>query len=98
MDTLKIIEGQGEDFEKEFSSLELDPELRGITSQFFNWHKQSIKQILEAEVERLNTIRESPPPYSATIEQPLRHAYQNEGYMKAIDDQITHLTNIINKL
>ena len=57
-----------------------------------NWHIKSIKQILEAEVERLKGIRNTRV-----------HCCQSDEvtqceYDECLDDQITHLTNIIKEI
>ena len=42
-------------------------------------------------LDRLNEIQNSPPPYSADKENPMKHVYQNEGYSRAIDEAISSI-------
>ena len=43
-------------------------------------------QALAEEREKVEYMRNSPPPYPADKENPMKHIYQNEGYGKALDD------------
>lgn len=57
----------------------------------YNWHINSIKEILEVEVE---VLKDTKPPFSGEIDNQLR----NHGYQFALQQQIEHLTNIISNL
>lgn len=56
MNTLKIIEGQEDYFKKEFVGIipDIDPFIidEATPEKILNWHKQSIIQILQSEIER----------------------------------------------
>lgn len=65
---------------------------KGVKKEVWDWHIQSTKQILEAEVERLKGIRNTR----------VHCCQSDEGnqceYDECLDDQITHLTNIIKEI
>ena len=56
MNTLKIIEGQENYFNKEFVGVipDIDPFIidEATPEKILNWHKQSIRQIIKAEIKR----------------------------------------------
>jgi len=65
-----------------------------------DWHTQSIKQILEAEVERLKGMKKE-VSFGFKDGNPQLDApfFKLEiGYNQSLDDQITHLINIIKEL
>jgi len=49
----------------------------------------------DAEWDRIEEMRNAPPPFSADKENPMKHIYQNQGYAKALDDLLSQdkLTN-----
>ena len=50
---------------------------------------ESIQEARAEERERIEEMRNAPPPYPADEENPMKHVYQNEGYAKALDDILT---------
>ena len=51
----------------------------------------TLQDNVEAIIGFIESILESPPPYSADPTNPTKHWYQNEGHQKALDDIITNL-------
>ena len=51
----------------------------------------SITQTLAEERERVEEMRNAPPPFPADKENPMKHCYQNEGYARALDDLLSSL-------
>ena len=82
-----IIEGQ----KKSLLNLILE-EYDLDSEQVWYWHTQSIKQLLEAEVERLKGIEK---PICRCLCEKNKIAM---SYNDCLDDQITHLTNIIKEI
>ena len=64
----------------------------GYLKEVYNWHINSIKEILEAEVE---TLKQEVQSYVCKNED---YLHFEKGYQSCIKDQIEHLTNIINNL
>ena len=109
MTTLEIIDEQEKDFNKEwekanswsggnFGSLDEDGDIedpiaiaRYSQDGIFNWHKQSIIQILEAEVERKRGML-------VECDMCDNREIHDTGENKIHFEDITHFTNIINKL
>lgn len=60
--------------------------------------EQSNLSTLELLLNRLNTKRDNPPPFNADPNNPLKHVYQNQGYMTAIDEEIQATENLINSI
>jgi len=82
-----------------FSKVNQDPQ------EILDWHKASIKQILQVEVEHLrrtykNGLDGIAPEVVNTLETIQKHYIQGEsiGYNDAITDQINRLTHIIETL
>jgi len=105
MTTQTLLQEQRDEFYKKFEVLELDPEIRGIGDDILNWHTQSIKQILQAEVERLKeslpqikSIYDMEKPISDEDMKHLASAPFDLGRLDAITDQINRLTYIIEML
>jgi len=51
--------------------------------------EEIVEEINQAEVElneKIEAMRDLPPPYPADKENPMKHIYQNEGYAKALED------------
>lgn len=63
-------------------------EMRGHFEKLWNWHIKSLIKHIDSEIERLENII---PPYPADKENPLKHAYQNQGYMQATQDTVKSL-------
>lgn len=80
--------------EKELWSY-VEPLIKDFTTEVA---KISIKQILEAEVERLKGMKKEINRLEMSYEEALDVEAYNSVYNKAIDDQITHLTNIIKEI
>lgn len=55
-----------------------------------DWHLQSIKQLLEAEVERLKGMKKE--------DDGMEYIIVINTHNQCVDDQITHLTNIIKEI
>ena len=95
MTTLKIIEGQ----EKEWNIVRRSFEVYGPMGmgykpdEIFNWHKQSIRQILESEIERKRGMKRE-IPYGITM----REATRLKGYNSALEEDIAHLSNLLDSL
>lgn len=101
MNTLKIIEGQKEDFEDKFVEHKGRYRLPYINNRgqlnpnlILDWHKQSIKQILEAEVERKRGMK-------------IKYSNENDHYVnheigdiknKMIEEDIEHLSVLLDSL
>ena len=100
-----IIEEQKEEFYEKFSFIQAikNEQSGNAYTRVFDWHIKSIKQILEAEIERLKGMKKEIPKEllspSALLSDEVEdmEAY-NSVYNQAIDDQITHLTNIIKEI
>ena len=70
------------------------------SEQVWDWHKQSLIQILEAEIERLKGEKKEYTE-ETSIDNILPSKLRNHrelGYNQCLDDQITHLTNIIKEI
>lgn len=103
-----IIEEQETKFQEEFVAIfpdrEADFSINASPEKVLDWHTQSIKQILEAEVERLKGMKKETKKEDFYYETEFTdgaytfHKHRNDGYNNAIDDQITHLTNIIKEI
>jgi len=52
-----------------------------------------IHQALAEEKERVEEMRNAPPPFSADEKNPMKHIYQNQGYVRALDDFLSLDTN-----
>ncbi len=61
-----------------------------------DWHKQSLIQLLEAEVERLKGERYDDNSLEDSDNK--EDIWYKKGYNQSLDDQITHLTNIIKEI
>lgn len=101
MNTLKIIEGQREGFDEIAEAI--DDFGSNVKDDLFNWHKQSIIQILEAEVERKMVIKKDEdkidvPQGSNIGEYRFVENLKRKGFNEALEEDIAHLTDIINKL
>lgn len=98
MNILKIIEEQETKFFKEFVGIipDTDPFIinEATPEKILDWHKQSIIQILDAEIERKKNIKKEYDSDSLDYMAP----DEVVGYNKAIEEDITHLTNLISKL
>ena len=86
-----IIEGQ----KKSLLNLILE-EYDLDSEQVWYWHTQSIKQLLEAEVERLKGERYDDNSLEDSDNK--EDIWYKKGYNQSLDDQITHLTNIIKEI
>ena len=86
-----IIEGQ----KKSLLNLILE-EYDLDSEQVWYWHTQSIKQLLEAEVERLKGERYNDNSLEDSDNK--EDIWYKKGYNQSLDDQITHLTNIIKEI
>ena len=53
-----------------------------------DYAQSKVDQALKSQLEQVEELQDSPPPFSADKENPMKHAYQNEGYRKALDDII----------
>jgi len=51
----------------------------------------SIAQAIAEDRERVENMRNAPPPFPADKENPTKHVYQNQGYAKALDDVLKPL-------
>jgi len=61
----------------------LSDEEVNIIKSFFS---DKLDQARAEEREKVEYMRNSPPPYPADKENPMKHIYQNEGYGRVIDD------------
>jgi len=64
-----------------------------ILSQLNTKLKIKIHQALAEEKERVEEMRNAPPPFSADEKNPMKHIYQNQGYVRALDDFLSLDTN-----
>ena len=70
---------------------------------YYNDWADGVKPILEKAIQeaiaeergRVEEMRDAPPPYSADKENPMKHIYQNEGYVRALDDLISSLDDLL---
>lgn len=76
----ELIKKQKEEYKKEFMHMQTE-------DYIYNWHINSIKEILEAEVERLIGVVDDRSVQGMA-----------SNYTKALEDQADHLTNIISNL
>jgi len=60
--------------------------LKGKLKELFT---ESIQQALAEEREKIEEMRDLPPPFPADKENPMKHIYQNQGYTRALDDILT---------
>ena len=57
-----------------------------LGSDILSYVEKAIQQAKAEEMEKVEDMRNSLPPYPADKENPMKHMYQNEGYSKALDD------------
>lgn len=94
-----IIEEQKKEFYEKFSFIQAikNEQSGNAYTRVFDWHKQSLIQILEAEVERLKGMKKEIKP-NENGEYIFGENQKIIGYNQALEDQITHLTNIIKEI
>lgn len=89
-----IIEEQATKFQEEFIAIfpdrEADFSIHASPEKVLDWHKQSLIQILEAEVERLKGEKKE--------DDGMEYIIVMNTHNQCIDDQITHITNIIKEI
>ena len=59
--------------------------------KFRAWEKKRMynedREKFEVELnDKIEAMRDLPPPYPADEKNPMKHIYQNEGYAKALED------------
>lgn len=112
MDTQTLLQEQMKEFDKKFVSL-FDGEACEDSScthyhaeeAIKQWHKESIKQILQAEIKRLEKTKVTDKKgfveffFGDGKKETIRcHTNMASGFNMAIDDQIDRLTHIIEML
>ncbi len=108
MNTLKIIEGQEKDFEDKFvENGGVMPRHRDfgqtLKRDLFNWHKQSIIQILQSEIERKRGMKKE---YTESfhvdeVEKNQAVKYKNHGevgFNRCLKEDIAHLQGLLDSL
>lgn len=99
MNTLKIIEGQRADFREKF----WDYVIPKVQDEILNWHKQSIMQIISAEIERKRGMKKE---YTESfhvdeVEKNQAVKYKNHGevgFNRCLKEDIAHLTVLLDSL
>ena len=123
MNTLKIIEGQREEFNKIYPCIQEGCDHNGtyptmsedgcdpnpcrycceVRLPIWDWHKQSIIQILQSEIERKRGMKKE---YSESfhvdeVEKNQAVKYKNHGevgFNRCLQEDIAYLTNLIDNL
>lgn len=109
MNTLKIIEGQEKDYNDKFTYASFTWNGDNATGvefakkakrKVFNWHKESIRQIIEAEIERKKIQKEkcySGIGCTGTTSDGWCCA-KHRDMTKIIEEDIKHLINLLDSL
>ena len=104
MNTLKIIEGIDKSFHShKFERLQLGEGKYIESAEVLNWHKQSIIQIISAEIERKRGMKKH---IKRAVDELGRlvaptEAFEirgDKGYNQALEEDIAHLQNLLDSL
>ena len=108
MSTLKIIEGQVQEipfpvWHQVCDAFFQDKDSNSAYNLIKDWHKQSIIQILQSEIERKRGMNKDEdkidvPRGSNIGEYRFVEKLKREGFNEALEEDITHLTNLIDNL
>ena len=91
MNDLKLKEQWQEFVEKQIWQGEDDYTKNIGVGNVADWWIDKVHQAEQEMLERVEEMRDAPPPYSADKENPMKHIYQNQGYARALVDLLSSL-------